>query len=379
MPSFGSISKSWLFAIVVIPALVSCGGSDAVKPAELRDFKPSAKPQVVWRSAAGKAKFYVFKPAIYGDSVYAAGYDGHLERLNLATGKQIWRVDTKEKLSGGVGAGGNVVLVGTDKGAVLAYDLGGKLLWRSQLTSEILSAPRAAEGIVIVRSGDGRIFGLDAASGERKWEYQVNLPPLLLRTSIGVHIVGDLAIVGLPAGKVIALNVANGNLVWDTTIAAPKGDNELERITDIAGTLVVDGDRVCAVAYQGRVACLDATKGTIAWGRDASSATPLSADTITLYLTDASSVVVAYDRETGASVWKQDKLLNREVSGPAVVGEFVVVGDMDGYVHVLSSEDGSFAARLRTDGSPIVAQPVAGGPGVIVQTRKGDIYAISIK
>lgn len=360
-------------------ALSACGGSDTVKPAELRDFKSTAKAQVAWRTAVGDAKSYVLTPAVQGDSVFVAGREGRVLRLNANTGKEIWRIDTKETISGGVGADGDLVLVGTNKGVVLAYDLNGKPRWHSQLTSEILSAPRAAGNIVAVRSGDGRIFGLDAASGERKWEYTVNLPALLLRTNAGLIIHNDLVLAGLPGGRVTALNLANGSVAWDTLVAPPKGDNELERISDIAGALAVQGESACAAAYQGRVACLDIAKGSITWGRDGASVSAVSADAITLYLTDPEGVVMAYDRETGATVWKQDKLLNREVSAPVPAKEHVAVGDLDGYVHVLSLEDGSFAARLKTDGSAIMAQPVAGGPGVIVQTQEGGVYAISIK
>lgn len=365
--------------VCMMLGLLAACGSDAVKPNELKQFHAARTMQVVWRASVGKAKAYVFTPALHAGSVFAAGPDGRVVRLDAASGKEIWRIDTKRSLSGGVGADTDMVLVGTSKGLVLAYDLNGKPLWTSQLSSEILSAPRAANGIVVARTGDGRLFGLDAASGERKWDYQFTLPSLLLRTNAGVNLYRDMVLAGLPGGKVVALNLMTGNPIWDTTISPPKGDNELERITDIGGALALEGDHACAAAYQGRVACIEITKGTVVWGRDGASASSLGADAITLYLTDPAGIVLAYDRETGATVWKQDKLLNREVSGPAVVKDQVVVGDFEGYVHALSLEDGAFVARLSTDGSAIASQPLPGGPGFIVQTHNGGIYAISIK
>ena len=146
--------------------LSGCGGSPTVKPAELVKFKPNAQAKVVWRSSVGGADVYIFTPAVYEGAVYAAGASGTLARFDAATGKQTWRVDTKEQLSGSVDADSDLVVVGTRKGAVLAYDLKGKLAWKTQVSSEVLMAPRAAQGVVVVRSGDNKIYALNAADGK---------------------------------------------------------------------------------------------------------------------------------------------------------------------------------------------------------------------
>jgi outer membrane protein assembly factor BamB len=365
--------------IGALVALAGCGGSDAVKPSPLPQFKPTADARVAWRTSVGSSKEYVFFPALRSGAIYAAANNGNVIRLDAANGRQAWRVDSKVRLSGGVGADTDLVLVGSQKGAVIAYSLEGKELWRTQVTSEVLSVPRSVGNLVIVRSGDGRIFGLDAASGERKWEYQATLPPLLLRDASGVTPLPDLILAGLPAGKLVALNPTTGVAVWDAMVAQPKGANELERVTDVAAAPVVSEDQACAVAFQGRIACYDATKGTLQWGRDASSAAGLAVDALSVYMTDESGVVVAYDKTSGATLWKQEKLLARRVSGPAVVGSLVVVGDFQGYVHFLERSDGAFVARISTDGSAISAPPLRVGSNVLVQTRGGGIYAIAIK
>jgi outer membrane protein assembly factor BamB len=201
---------------------------------------------VEWRANVGSAGSYLFVPAFYQDDVYAAGSRGRIVRLNAATGKTVWRVNTKVRLSGGVGVGENMVMVGTAKGSVLAYDLDGNPLWKSTVSSEVLSAPQAANGFVVVRSGDSRIFGLDAKDGTRRWEYQTITPPLTLRANPGVIILEGFVVAGMPAGKLAVLNLANGGVVWETVVVAPKGDNELERITDIAGVPLVEQQKVCA-------------------------------------------------------------------------------------------------------------------------------------
>jgi len=243
----------------------------------------------------------------------------------------------------------------------------------------VLSAPQAAGEFVVVRSGDSRIFGLDARDGARRWEYQTTPPALTLRANPGVVLVENFVIAGMPAGKLVVLNVANGGVVWETVVAAPKGDNELERITDIAGPPLVEAGRVCAATFQGRVACYETQKGEQLWARPASSVDSLGTDDLSVYLSEDTGSVLALDRNTGASVWKQDKLAYRNLSAPLATKDHVVVGDFEGQVHFLKFEDGSFAARVATDGGAIAAAPKAIDDKVLVQTRKGGIYAISLK
>ena len=368
------------FAVVLLLGIALGGcGSKGPQPVKLVDFKPSAKLAVAWTVSIGDAGRYVFTPALYGDSVYAAGNRGDLLRINAANGKTLWRIDTKAPLSGGVGVGENMVLVGTSKGSVLAYDIEGKSLWQSKVSSEVLSAPQAAGEFVVVRSGDSRIFGLDARDGSRRWEYQTTPPPLTLRANPGVIIVDNLVIAGMPAGKLVVLNITNGGLVWETVVAAPKGDNELERITDISGPPLVEPGRVCAATFQGRAACYETEKGGQLWARPASTVGSLAADDLSVYLSEDTGSVVALDRNTGASVWKQDKLAYRNLSAPLATKDYVVVGDYEGQLHFLKSEDGSFAARIATDGGGVAAAPKSIGNLVLVQTRKGGLFAISIK
>lgn len=368
-----------LAAACALFAFIAACGSKGPKPAPLVNFKPSVDMRVDWHADIGESGNYVFTPALYDGSVFAASNQGELTRLDAATGKVLWRVSTKASLSGGVGVGENLVLVGSSKGVVMAFDLQGKPLWQSTVSSEVLSSPQASGEFVVVRSGDNRIFGLDARDGSRRWEYQTVTPPLTLRANPGVAIVDNFVIAGMPAGKLVVLGLANGGLIWEAVVASPKGDNELERITDIAGQPVVERNRVCAVTYQGRAACFETEKGSQLWARPASSAGRLAVDDLSVYLTEEAGSVVALDKNAGTSLWKQDKLSYRNLSSPLAFKDYVVVGDFEGEVHFLRFEDGSFAARVATDGSGIGAAPRSLDDRVLVQTRKGGLYAMSAR
>jgi outer membrane protein assembly factor BamB len=376
------------FALSLVAALAGCStmekmnpvnwfsSAPKVKPAELEAISPSATLAALWQASVGSAGGYVLTPAVVGSSVYAAAQDGTLARFD--NGGQVWRISAGQPISGGVGADGRLVVVATAKGEVLAFDNTGKALWTARVTSEVLAAPQIAEGLVLVRSGDNRIFGLDAADGKRKWVYQRSTPALSLRSNVGVTLAGKAALAGFPGGKLVAIALNNGAAIWEATVAMPKGATELERVSDVTSAPVVAGREVCAAAYQGRVACFDLASGNHLWSRDMSSAAGIDVDDRNIYVTDDKGAVHALDRANGATVWKQDKLFMRQVSRPIALSSHVAVGDYQGVVHLLRRENGAFAARTNTDSSGIAAEPQRVERGFLMQTRNGGLYALTV-
>jgi outer membrane protein assembly factor BamB len=322
----------------------------------------------------------MFFPAVTGNTVYAASAAGQIVAFESTTGKALTRFTAGQPLTGGVGASGSLLVVGTGKGEVLAFDSSGKQLWRARLSGEVLAPPSIEGALVVARAGDGRLYGLDATDGKQRWVYQRTTPALSLRNHSGVALERGAVFAGFPGGRLVALAAATGNVGWDSVVALPKGATELERVADVIGVPVLDGERVCAVAFQGRAACFDAQSGTTVWARDMSSIAGMDADHRGAYITDEKNAIVALDMANGASLWKQDKLAGRSVTAPLAFGRFVIVGDLEGYVHFLSREDGSFAARMGTDGSAIGAPPVAlDSNTILVQTRNGGIFAIAVQ
>ena len=355
-------------------------GSSApkIKPTELVTIQPTAELRSVWQASIGSAGEFTFSPAVVGDSVYAAAKDGAVARFD--GGRQVWRIAAGQPISGGVGSDGKLVVVGTPKGEVLAFDAAtGRETWKARVSSEVLAAPAVADGLAIVRSGDSRIFGFDAVDGKRRWVYQRSTPSLSLRSNVGVLLAGKVTLAGFPGGKLLAIANNNGAAVWEVTVALPRGSTELERVADVTSSPVVSGSTVCAAAFQGRVACFDSNSGNTLWSRDMSSSAGVDMDGRYVYVTDDKGSVHALDRNSGASVWKQDKLANRGLSRPLALGNQVAVADYQGVVHLLRREDGAFAARATTDGSAVRAEPVRFGTGLLVQTANGGLYALEAR
>ncbi len=349
-----------------------------VKPTELAAIQPTAELRTTWQANVGSAGAYTLSPAVVGDSVYAAARDGSVTRFD--GGRQVWRIAAGQAVSGGVGSDGKLVVVGTPKGEVLAFDADtGRETWKARVSSEVLAAPAVADGLAIVRSGDSRIFGFDAVDGKRRWVYQRSTPTLSLRSNVGVLPAGKVTLAGFPGGKLVAIANNNGAAVWEVTVALPKGATELERVADVTSSPVISGTTVCAAAFQGRAACFDSNTGNTLWSRDMSSSAGLDIDSRYVYVTDDKGAVHALDRNSGASVWKQDKLALRGLSRPLAIGGQVAVADYQGVVHLLRHEDGAFAARATTDGSAVRAEPVRFGAGMLVQTANGGLYALEAR
>lgn len=381
------MNRNWLAALALPVVLSACSTLDSINPfsksnepkmAALEPFKASAEARQYWEAEVGKARDATFSPAVVGKSVFAADADGHLARFD--EGKQIWRIDTGFALSGGVGADQKAVIIGGAKGEVYAYSaVDGRGLWQTRVSSEVLAAPVAAGGIVYVRSGDSRVTAFDAASGRQKWIYQRPTPALTLRSTAGVVVSDGFVFAGFPGGKLVAINAGSGIVAWEGTVALPKGTTELDRIADVTSLPVVGARQVCAVAYQGRVACFEIATGNLMWARDISSSAGLAIDARYVFVADDRGNVHSLDRQTGTSVWKQDKLSLRKLSAPVAMRRYVIVGDVEGYVHVLNRDDGSFVTRMRTDGTPIRAALKGLDDGFLVQTTGGGLWAFDVQ
>ena len=349
------------------------------QPAKLVELKGSMAVRTAWKLDIGKARGYTFSPALTGNTVVVAGADGAIARVEAESGKQLWRIKADTELSAGVGTDGNLIVVGADKGQLLAFDMDGKKLWNSQLSSEILSAPVVSQGVVVARSIDNRIVGIDAANGKTKWTVQKVAPPLTLRNAPGMIVAGGDVIVAQPGGKLSSMILATGAPRWDVEVGVSRGATELERVTDIGGAPVLFENEVCAVSYQGRVGCFDLVTGSAKWTRDLSSDAGVAVDQLYVFAPDDRGALHAFTRDTGSSSWKNDKLAFRRLSTPLSYGRAVAVGDYEGYVHFLSREDGSFLARAATDGSPIMGTPLVAGTNLIFQTQNGTVTAIAVE
>jgi outer membrane protein assembly factor BamB len=367
---------SWIPQIPVPSFAWLTGGSH--KPGPLPTLNATVTPRINWQQSVGRAVSGI-APAITPSAIYAAAADGTLMRLDPASGRVEWKVSAGQVLSAGPGAGNGVVVVGTSKGDVLAFDENGKPRWNVRVSSEVIAPPRVSENVIIVFSGDGRIYGLGRDDGKTRWVDPRTNPSLTVRNAAGGAVSRGGLFVGTAGGRLLAIDAQTGTVAWDGTVATPKGATELERIADVTSLPYVDEKEACAAAYQGRIACFDVVRGALIWTRDVSSLAGITADASRLYVVDDKGSVQAFDRSNGASVWKQDALAKRRIGGPQLIGDELGVVDVEGYLHLLSRSDGAYVGRLATDGSLATAQPEQLGGGMLWQSEKGTVFSVTAK
>ena len=353
-------------------------GSSRPPPEPLPPPAGSLRVSPAWTLSLGARSGIGFAPVVAGDSVWAAAQDGTVTRVATDTGRPFWRTSLGRTLTAGVGADGSIAVVATRDGALVALEATGAERWTANVGAEIVTPPAVADGTVLVRTTDNRVHAYEAADGKRRWSFSRQSPTLVLRHSGGIAMVPGIGFVGLPGGRLVALALATGAPRWDVPLAQPRGATELERVADVVGSPLVIGRELCAVAYQGRIGCIDLGTGAPRWLRDFSSAVGLDIDNAGVVAPDADDTVHAFDRG-GRPVWQRKGFARRRLSAPLIVGGAVALGDVEGNVIWLARGDGALAAVSRTDGTPIVAPPTAAGALLVVQTTGGALHAFRVE
>lgn len=345
----------YLAPLALALTLTACGVTekDYSHATPLMPIKPEVAVRPVWLASTGEVprNAHAQMPAVVVDGqLYLAHGGGDVGRLDVKSGALAWVVTLDDTLTGGPGADGDLVLVGTHKAQLVALDAAtGKERWRSRLSSETLAVPRLAGDIVIVQCIDGQVLAFDRKDGKQRWSYSRTTPALTLRGTSSPQIVDERVIAGFADGVLVALSLKTGEVQWESTVAIPRGRNDLERLVDIDGLFRADDGVIYVVSFQGRIAAVSSSDGSLLWTRDMSSYTGLAVGVSQVFVTDAQGQVWGLDRRTGATLWRQDQLKEREVSAPALAGGQVAVADFEGFVHWLSPDDGRFTARLSMD------------------------------
>ena len=358
MTSLRSVAVVLLLAVVV-----GCAARSAREPpAPLTPITPSARVDTLWTAdiGAGAGRNLRLQPAVVDGVVYAADAAGRVRAHAADSGKRLWQTELDVPVSGATGAGDGLVFIATRKGGVIALARAdGKERWRAAVSSEVLVPAVAGRGVVVVQSVDGKLTALAAADGKRLWVYDRAEPALSLRGTARPLMIDDVVVSGLASGRLVALGLKDGRLLWELPVSQPRGRNEIERLVDVDASPVVSGDMLFAASYHGKLIGVSLVNGNVVWARDVSTYTDIAADDARVYVSDERGHVLAFDRATGASVWRQDKLRGRGLSGPSYVDGYVVVGDFEGYLHFLAPDDGRLLARHHLASDPIAAPAVA--------------------
>ncbi|MBD8643501.1 MULTISPECIES: outer membrane protein assembly factor BamB [unclassified Stenotrophomonas] len=358
------------------------------EPVELVKFDATVKVDKLWTVNLGKGEDRIGVrqgPAVADGRVYAAAITGGVHAIDLQTGKKVWTYEpAKEKkkpklrLSGGPGVGEGLVVIGTLDGQVIALDAAdGTEKWRAKVPGEVISAPAVGQGMVFVRSNDGRITSFDATNGTQRWFNPRELPMLTVRGNAPVVQGPGVVFVGNDDGTLAALGAADGRTLWDQVVGNPEGRTELDRMADVDGAPVLEGNTLYASSFKNQTIAIEGPTGRPLWTRDHGGAGGVTLSSSYVIVTDNQGGVFGLDKQSGAASWSQTGLARRQLTGPALQGDYVVVGDFDGYVHWLQQSDGAMAARAKTGGT-VKAQPIVADGVLLVQNVEGKLTAFRL-
>ena len=348
----------------------------------LPEYVDTLQVNLLWDTSVGggfEDQVVKLVASVSDERVFAADRNGLVAAFNKTNGEGLWERETELAIAAGPGYGEALVVVGTSDAEVLALNEDdGSVVWQVEVSSEVLAVPQVADGVVVIRTVDGRLYGLDAENGQQKWFYDWKVPVLSLRGTSSPVISDDIVLIGFATGKLAALSLQEGDLLWESSVAIPKGRTDLDRMVDIDSDPVVDDGYIYVATFQGQLASLELETGVLLWKRDISAYTGMAIDWGQLYVTDYNSNVLAVDPSNGASVWKQIDLTARHLTAPVVQGEYIVVADFEGYLHWMSRANGAFVAKLEIDDEGISSTPVVQDGVLYSLTNDGQLAAISI-
>lgn len=379
-----------IFAAVLAALLISgCSTFQQVLPAKdmnppkaLKEFKPTVGVKTLWQVSTGSSagKDYVrINPYIDENTVIVAG-GRSVSAWNKNNGAKLWQVGLDEELSGGVSGTGSLILVGSNNGGAFALDRqSGKVVWKQRLTSEVVAISPPANGIAAFRTSDGRLSGLNLQSGEVLWQQVRQGSPLSLRGASTPVTVGGMVIAGFDSGVVTAFDMQSGRALWEATLSVPRGQGDLDSVTDVDGKMKAVGEALFAASYNGLIMGINMRDGKPAWSAPYSSYSGLDADANGVYTTSVSGLFWKLDPQTGKPVWKMDDLERRQLTAPTIVGNYVVVGDYKGVLHWINTSTGLLSARVQGDPAGYTVAPVLDGNVVYTLGRSGVLSAVALQ
>ncbi|HDG1676164.1 TPA: outer membrane protein assembly factor BamB [Kluyvera ascorbata] len=389
------LRKLLLPGLLSVTLLSGCslfsGEEDVVKMSPLPTVENQFTPSTAWDVSVGSGigDFYSNLHPAYADSVvYAADRKGTVKALNADDGKEVWSVNLAEKdgwfsrkpalLSGGLTVAGGHVYVGSEKAQVYALDAGdGAVVWKTTAAGEVLSRPTVSDGLVLVHTSNGQLQALDENSGAVKWTVNLDMPALSLRGESAPAVAYGAAIVGGDNGRVSAVLMQQGQMIWQQRISQATGSTEIDRLSDVDTTPVIVNGVVYALAYNGNLTALDLRSGQIMWKRELGSVNDFIVDGDRIYIVDQNDRLLALTTDGGVTLWTQSDLLHRLLTSPALYNGSLVVGDAEGYMHWINPEDGRFVAQQKVDSAGFLTDPVVADGKLLIQAKDGTVYAIT--
>ena len=380
------VSPRWLLVIFFLFLNQGCslfGGDEedeSLLPAELIEFTETVDVDQQWKASVGKGHEglgIALNPTTDGETVYAASFNGNVIAINANNGRKIWKQSFDFSFTAGPTYKDGILVLGTNNGELINIDsMTGEILWTTTVSSEILAPVAIKDDQIFVRSVDGNLTAFLSNNGSLMWTANHRVPRLSLRGTTSPEVFANAVLSGFDDGKVSAYDLVDGSLLWETMLTPPGGRTEIEKINDIDAPMTIVGNELYVGSYQGALAALALESGDIIWLTEASIYAGMAVDEDAVFVSESDGSVMALSRFTGREIWKKDNLLNRYPSAPVIIGDSIIVGDLEGYLHWLDKESGETQQRISIGKDKISSVPLVMEDTVIVQTDGGNLVSV---
>lgn len=372
-----------IFALAGLLGACSSGTDNSEPPAELTKIENKLALIVNWKvdtRASVNSASYRLRPLQIDGRIYSIDTLGSIVCVEATYGTTLWRHETGLSAIVGLGGDRGRLVVTSRDGDIAAYQLseeGLQELWKIRVDSEIRATPVFDGEQLFVRSVDGKLRALKAVDGSQQWVVSRRVPVLSLTGNSSPLVDGQLVYAGFDDGKLVAFDRSNGEVRWESTISISSGRTEVERLVDLDGQFVLRDGVIYVASFQGRLAAVQAVSGDLLWSRQFSSFQSIAVDDDALYLSADNSDLWSIDRRTGSAFWKQDVLHARKITAPSIIGDAVVVADLDGILHWFKRDDGRLVGRVRIGDARSYVQPVSTGKAVVTLDKYGLLASVS--
>ena len=376
------LSFSMIMLSSCSPSTWFLGSDNAPSPVELKLTTESSAINLVWsaRIGGGLAKrFARLNLAQHGDTVYAMDIDGSVQALSLASGKQQWAISLDE-LKQGISYGNSKVFVSSQDGNLIALNAtDGKIAWKKPSAGSVTSSASVANSTVIIQTLSGALQAFNTETGVNKWNYIFAKPSFSLTGGASPTIFNDEIIVSTDLGQIGILKLEDGSVIWGQTLEAEKGSTTVSRLLDIDAQPAIYDNILYVGQYNGIFAALDLKNKNIIWKKTLSVYSGLTVNEDAVYTVSSDGLILALNRLSGDEIWQKKDLFGRKLTRPILIKGNLVLGDYEGYVHIINAQNGSLLGSRKVADAAFLPDIESQGQAVILQDVAGMVYRVDIQ
>ena len=350
-------------------------------PTEIKPYDKKASMELIWENKVGDNEVNNFNLVFSDEFVIAATSDGSVRKMKINSGETVWKKEFSQKIM--IGVGGNIenILFIAEDGYLWCLDGKGEAIWKIFVDGEALTTPVINNDKAYVRLANYGILQVDLKQGDVDWRYIHASPSLTFNGTSSLAFSDGIIYGGFGAGKLVAIHQKSGAFMWEATISQIKGVTDIERLNDVLSQPLINNREIYAASTSGDLTAIDRKNVNTIWTRKISSFKNLAFDGFDIYLTHKSDSLYSLDSKNGKTNWRNADLQYRRVTNPIITGDYVAVGDFDGYIHLLNIESGAIEGRAQITSNVPIGKNIhsMGNDKIIGMDMDGNVFYMQVR